>query len=264
MGRNNGLQAAYETQHADGYWAHHSRGARLSESVDAVVDVLDDMGLLKGGTFLDVGCGQGKLVLRLIAEGAESALGIDYAAQAIMSARALGSGFDGAEFQMLTLDSAAKQFSDRFDVVTSLGTLEHMDDPVQALRQLRSMAKPGGYVVTTSPHFWNIRGIVWMTLLRLLRVPMSKTDIHYFSPVDMKRMSEQAGLDLQAVTEFDEDWGNGVLMIEDLTDRLPKALKQAGFPVEGVPDLMRWLTDLSENAGIIGEGATACYVMQRD
>ena len=44
--------------------------------------------------------------------------------------------------------------------------------------------KKEGMIISASPSFMNPRGYVWMTLQLLLNVPMSLSDVHFFSPTD--------------------------------------------------------------------------------
>ena len=73
------------------------------------------------------------------------------------------------------------------DVVISLGTLEHMDDPNTALHKIIRLASNDGKVILTCSHFINVRGLVWMTLALALDVPMSLTDKRFISPFDIKK-----------------------------------------------------------------------------
>lgn len=103
--------------------------------------------LKPGMTILDVGCGPGSISIdfaRLIPDG--HVTGIDVADpldEARASAAALG--VNNVEFRVG--DIHALDFPDAsFDVVHAHQVLQHIADPIQALREMRRVAKPGGIV----------------------------------------------------------------------------------------------------------------------
>jgi SAM-dependent methyltransferase len=92
-----------------------------------------------GATVLDVGCGPGTITADIASRGA-TVIGIDAAADVIEKARELG--VDARVGDAYALDFA----DDSFDVVHSHQTLQHLARPVEALREMRRVVKPGGVV----------------------------------------------------------------------------------------------------------------------
>jgi len=102
---------------------------------------------LRGGqSLLDVGCGPGNITVDLAARVAPGAvLGIDAAADAIAAAREANARPDQVTFavgDVYALDAA----DDRYDVVHAHQVLQHLSDPVAALREMRRVTRPGGIV----------------------------------------------------------------------------------------------------------------------
>ncbi len=102
--------------------------------------------LRTGQRVLDVGCGPGTITLdlaRLVTPG--EVVGIDSAAEIITAAehaRAEG-GVDNASYA--AGDVYRLEFDDgTFDVVHAHQVLQHLTDPVAALREMRRVLRPGG------------------------------------------------------------------------------------------------------------------------
>ncbi|KAF9363556.1 hypothetical protein BGX34_003847 [Mortierella sp. NVP85] len=99
-------------------------------------------------SILDVGCGPGSIsvdMARLVPKG--RVVGIDYSSDLLNEACALAiqQGVTNVEFQVG--DIHALDFPDNtFDVVHVHQVLQHIADPVQALREMKRVAKPGGIV----------------------------------------------------------------------------------------------------------------------
>ncbi len=104
--------------------------------------------LRPGMDLLDVGCGPGTITLdlaRLVTPG--RVLGVDTAGEIVEQAqrRASEQGDDTTRFEtgdVYRLD----QPDDSFDVVHAHQVLQHLTDPVAALREMRRVCRPGGLV----------------------------------------------------------------------------------------------------------------------
>ncbi|WP_455360410.1 methyltransferase domain-containing protein [Streptomyces sp. SYSU K21746] len=104
--------------------------------------------LRPGLDVLDVGCGPGTItadLAGLVAPGRVTA--VDAAQDVVDQARAYAEerGAVGVEFAVA--DVHALEFADdSFDVVHAHQVLQHVGDPVQALREMRRVCRPGGIV----------------------------------------------------------------------------------------------------------------------
>jgi SAM-dependent methyltransferase len=108
------------------------------------------------GRVLDVGCGSGELLAHYAAAGWE-ALGVDPSEVAVAAARRRG-----VAVHLGTLDDHPWQ-SGSFDLVVFSHSLEHIPEPLDALRAARELLAPGGRVAIAAPNWrcwqrWLFRG----------------------------------------------------------------------------------------------------------
>jgi len=109
--------------------------------------------LKPGMQMLDCGCGPGTITLDLAAHIAPGAIiGIDREESQLQLARqnAVARNVTNATFQQASLyDSSFTE--DQFDGVFVHALLEHLKEPVLALREIFRVLKPGGFVALRSP-----------------------------------------------------------------------------------------------------------------
>lgn len=116
--------------------------------------------LTPGLRVLDVGSGPGTITAdfaRLVAPG--EVLGLDRSAEVVASATALARDQHLANLSFDTGDVYALDFpDDSFDIVHAHQVLQHLTDPVSALKEMRRVAKPGGIVAVRDADF---HGMFW-------------------------------------------------------------------------------------------------------
>jgi ubiquinone/menaquinone biosynthesis C-methylase UbiE len=102
--------------------------------------------LTPGASVLDVGCGPGTITVDIAQRVAPGkVVGIDASTEVIEQAQRDAAGVENLEF--LTADVYALDFPDAsFDVVHAHQVLQHLPDPVAALREMRRVRKPDGIV----------------------------------------------------------------------------------------------------------------------
>jgi 2-polyprenyl-3-methyl-5-hydroxy-6-metoxy-1,4-benzoquinol methylase len=102
-----------------------------------------------GARLLDVGCGNGGFLITAQQLGWE-AWGIEPDRDAVTAARAAGLRVEHGGLPTTDLPDA------HFDVVTMNHVLEHLHDPVSALREVRRVLKPGGMLWLATPNLDSI------------------------------------------------------------------------------------------------------------
>lgn len=105
---------------------------------------------LRGRTVLDAGCGMGRY-LRVAAEGgADRVVGVDLS-RAVDAARDLAGEFPAVS--VVQADLLRTPFaSGTFDLIYSLGVLDHTPDPRRAFLELARLLKPGGRIAVWVYH----------------------------------------------------------------------------------------------------------------
>lgn len=256
--RNAELRRIYDHVYSEGeesFFSKFQGGLNVSEADDAVMS----LGGWEGRRVLDVGCGTGSMVRRIAGAGAAVVVGIDYSKEAISIAE-----HERAErVEYVVGDILDYEPEDAFDVVVTMGTLEHMDDPRLFFSRVSELMDHQGKLRITCPHFLNLRGFVWMALAMLLEVPMSLTDVHFIHPWDVESWAAAAGFAIDGFHSVDHDRANGEWLLEDFARRLPNALRDAGLETKGVPHylqhIQRVTTHLAEAGSYRLDGATAVY-----
>ena len=113
------------------------------------------------GRVLDVGCGNGER-LRRLSERGWVVVGLEVDQRAAEAARAAGH----AHVQVGTVHDMEERGT--FDAIVMFHVLEHVDDPLDTLRQTRQLLRPGGAVAIATPncHSWlhRIYGPRWRGL----------------------------------------------------------------------------------------------------
>ena len=118
--------------------------------------VLDSVARFRSGLagrWLDVGFGSGAL-LTTAAEFGYDTVGLDLRAESVARLREYG-------FEAVQCDIALYEPSRPFDVVSFADVLEHMPDPLAALRKAHEIIVPDGLIFVSMP---NADAFVWKTL----------------------------------------------------------------------------------------------------
>lgn len=113
---------------------------------EIVLEVIERLALPKS-RLLDVGCGTGFFLEGLRTLYITAGVDPSPIALSICANRNLGEVKSGSATDLSAFDGQ------RFDLVTLLDVIEHVDDDVAALEAARGVLKPGGHVVVTVPAF---------------------------------------------------------------------------------------------------------------
>lgn len=106
----------------------------------------------QGKRVLDIASGEGYGSALMSRWGATSVVGVDVSAEAVQKARQ-NFAVDNVRFVQSSGEELPKALEgQQFDLIVSLETIEHVDDPRQVLLNLKSMLAPGGIMVISCPN----------------------------------------------------------------------------------------------------------------
>ena len=211
----------------------------------------------KSKKVLDVGCGSGIFAYNAAKKGSK-VLAIDYSKNAIDLAKTTYS-HPNLTFKQMNQN----EIKEKFDIIVSNGTLEHMDDPLKTLRFFKRHLYPKGCIIITSPNWTNPRGYILLTLWFLFKSPITLADLHYFTPIDFQNFAKKLKMKLFWKT-FDHSWSQGDVLIRDLKKRLPNVLRDSKLPnnKKQINNFLDWIKTniIPLKNELPHSGATGLYV----
>lgn len=142
-----------------------------------------------GGLVVDVGCGAGHL-WPFLRPRFSRYIGVDAVRYPDFPAE--------AEFSQANLDTNGVSLPDESaDVVVSVETIEHLENPRSLMRELVRLARVGGWVVVTTPNQLSFLSLLTLVLKHRFA---SFQDVHYpmhltaLLEVDLIRIATECGL----------------------------------------------------------------------
>jgi len=161
------------------HWWYTGRRKILADFVEDICRRVTD----RRPRILDVGCGTGANLLMLSKYG--DAEGVDVSEDALAFCRERG-------LEQVKLGAAEDLPYDdgTFDLVTAFDVVEHMDDDLAGLREMRRVLRPGGRVLLFVPTFMFLWG---------LQDDVSNHRRRYRLP-ELRRVLEQAGFEIERTT----------------------------------------------------------------
>ena len=132
----------------ESHWWHIGRRRIIADFVRDICAQVTD----RTPRILDVGCGTGANVQMLSQFGDAEGVDISPDALAFCHARGLDKVKLGAAEELPYEDES-------FDLVTALDVVEHLDDDVAGLREMRRVLRPGGRVLLFVPTFMWLWGV---------------------------------------------------------------------------------------------------------
>jgi len=118
--------------------------------------VLRDLAIAPGSRLLDAGCGSGRNMLELRHHGAVTGIELSSASVQAARERQAGEVIEGSVLDMPFAEGS-------FELAVSLDVIEHLEDDVGALRELRRVVAPGGRLLVTVPAYqwlWSRHDVV--------------------------------------------------------------------------------------------------------
>lgn len=259
MRKNKELENFYQKVYLKGEQKHYTHFVTKGTTSSEADEIIQELSW-KGKKVLDVGCGTGNFALKAAKRGA-CVLGIDFAEEAINIAKKTRK-HKNLQFQKLN----ASEVTEKYDIIVSIGTLEHMDEPFSTLKILKKHLKPKGKIIVTTPNWTNPRGYILMTLWYLFEAPVTLADLHYLTPMDHERWAKKLQMKLKWKT-IEKSWAHGELLIKDFKKRIPNVLSDAKLPKkkQNIESLINWLESnvIKLDHNLAHSGAVGLYIYSK-
>ena len=216
-----------------------------------VLDWLERHGIRRGSQLLDVGSGAGGLLFFLRGLGFKRLVGVDPFMAADLR-------FPGG---ITILKRNLSDMTGSFDYVVFNHSFEHMERPLDVLKQVRALLAPDGRLIISTPiassFAWREYGVDWVQL---------DAPRHLFIPSveGLKMLAGQAGLRVTDVvynsTEF-QFWGSEQYRAGiPLTDK--RSYRRSPHDSIFTPAQIAAFTQRADDLNRTGEGDTASFYLE--
>ncbi|TMK95504.1 MAG: class I SAM-dependent methyltransferase [Actinobacteria bacterium] len=215
----------------DRHWWYRGRRTVLE-------NVIADLHLPTRARILDAGAGSGRNMVELVRHGAVTAIELSPTSVCLARARDVGEVVEGSVLDM-PFESGS------FDLATSLDVIEHLEDDLGALRELRRVVTPGGCLLVTVPAYqWLWSG-------------HDEVNHHYrrYTRRSLRVVGEQAGWKQVRTTYF-----NSLLLpvavVLRIMDRFSRKTTESSLDLWVPPQPLNWLMErpLALEAALIARG----------
>jgi len=218
-------------QAEDRHWWYRGRRKVLER-------VVEDLRLPARARILDAGCGSGRNMVELARHG--TVTGVELADASVSLARERGAG-EVIAGSVLEMPFEA----DSFDLAASLDVIEHLEDDLTALRELRRVVAPGGSLLVTVPAYqWLWSG-------------HDEINHHFrrYTRRSLQRAGEEAGWQQVRTTYFNSLLLPAAILLRVL-DRFNRKTTESSLDLWVPPQPLNWLLErpLQLEAALIGRG----------
>jgi SAM-dependent methyltransferase len=215
----------------DRHWWYRGRRTVLARA-------LAGLGLPKPARILDAGCGSGRNMVELARLGTVTGVELSETSVCLARARDVGEVIEGSVLEM--------PFEpDSFDLAVSLDVIEHLDQDLDALRELRRVVAPGGALLVTVPAY----GWLWSG--------HDEINHHYrrYTRRTLQRVAQQAGWEQVRTTYFNSLLLPVAIVLRAL-DRLSTKTTESSLDLWVPPEPLNWVLErpLALEAALIGRG----------
>ncbi|HUB74976.1 MAG TPA: methyltransferase domain-containing protein [Solirubrobacteraceae bacterium] len=221
-------------QAEDRHWWYRGRRTVINR-------VLDRLELADGGSpirILDAGCGSGRNMVELARRGAVTGIELSEVSVELARRRHVGEVIAGSMLEMPFAEHS-------FDLALTLDVIEHLQDDLAALRELRRVVRPGGALLVTVPAYqWLWSG-------------HDEINHHFrrYSTRSLRRVAEQAGWRQLRTTHFNSLLLPVAIALRVL-DRVNAKTTESSLDLWVPPQPANWLLErpLALEAAVIARG----------
>jgi SAM-dependent methyltransferase len=228
------LEYELQTHRAeDRHWWYQGRRSVLERAIAR-------LGLPEQARILDAGCGSGRNMVELARHGTVTGVELSPTSVRVARDRDAGEVIEGSVMDMRFDDAS-------FDLAVSLDVIEHLEDDVGALQELRRVTKPGGALLVTVPAYqWLWSG-------------HDEVNHHYrrYSRSTLLAAAESAGWRLERFTNFSSLTLPAAILLRVLERFMPSTTKSS-LDLWVPPAPLNWALrqPLNLEAAVIGRGGS--------
>jgi len=218
-------------QAEDRHWWYRGRRTVLD-------GVIAGLGLPADPRILDAGCGSGRFMVELAKLGNVTGVELSDTSVSLARGRQLGEVVAGSVLEMPFSENS-------FDLAVSLDVIEHLDDDLAALRELRRTVTPGGALLVTVPAYqWLWSG-------------HDEINHHHrrYTRRSLQRVAEQAGWQQVRTTYFNSLLLPVAILLRVL-DRFSTKTTESSLDLWIPPEPLNWVLErpLALEAALIARG----------
>jgi SAM-dependent methyltransferase len=218
-------------QAEDRHWWYRGRRTVLER-------VIAQLRLPARSRILDAGCGSGRNMVDLARHGVVTGIELSDTSVALARERDCGEVIEGS---VLEMPFAA----DSFDLAASLDVIEHLEDDLAALRELRRVVAPGGSLLVTVPAYqWLWSG-------------HDEINHHHrrYTRSGLLQVAREAGWEPVRTTYFNSLLLPAAIVLR-LLDRFSTKTTESSLDLWIPPPVLNWLLErpLALEAALIGRG----------
>ncbi len=166
--------------------------------------MLDLVRLQPGMRLLDAGCGSGEAAALALARGA-TVWGLDCSEEMLAAARQTAPGATLVHGDLEALPYA----DDAFDAIMACNSVHFAADPLQALRELARVARPGARIAITSMGTrddLHVRRVIFEPAFALIAGPPPSNPFIFSDPGALERLIADAGLSIATTIKVLSEW----------------------------------------------------------
>jgi SAM-dependent methyltransferase len=215
----------------DRHWWYRGRRSVLER-------VIEDLHLPGGARILDAGCGSGRNMVEFARHGTVTGVELSDTSVALARERGAGEVIEGSVLEMPFEPGT-------FDMAASLDVIEHLEDDLTALRELRRVVAPGGALLVTVPAYqWLWSG-------------HDEINHHFrrYTRRSLQQIGEQAGWQQVRTTYFNSLLLPAAILLRVL-DRFSRKTTESSLDLWIPPVPVNWVLErpLALESALIGRG----------
>ncbi|HEY2141370.1 MAG TPA: class I SAM-dependent methyltransferase [Solirubrobacteraceae bacterium] len=215
----------------DRHWWYRGRRSVIEQTIARI-------GLPPAARILDAGCGSGRNMVELARHGTVTGIELSETSVGLARARDSGEVIEGSVLGM-PFDPES------FDLAVSLDVIEHLEDDLDALRELRRVVAPGGSLLVTVPAYqWLWSG-------------HDEINHHHrrYTRRSLLDVAQQAGWECARTTYFNSLLLPAAILLRVL-DRFSTKTTESSLDLWIPPEPFNWLLErpLALEATTIGRG----------